>query len=154
MRRFSAFLPGANVAPNPSFETSLDDWIFSKTANRIAGGVHGGFCAEVAVATGTNDYSSSAIARVAALPGQVWSGQVWISGGSPEAYLNIFDAGFSVADSIGPLAPIDPPINGFRRYRALSLTASPDRAWVQMTIYNQSAAAVMLIDAVSLVQEA
>jgi len=150
----SLFLPGVNAFPNPSVETNLDDWIFfTKEGLRVPGILDGSWAAQVDVADAPNDYSSAGAARVAASPDDVWSGQIWASGGTPEVYLQFLDAAFGSTGAQGPIAPTGVVIKGYRQYQSLDFLAPADTTSVQMVAYNQSAVAVMLLDAASLIQE-
>lgn len=153
VRRFSAFLTGTNTLTNPSFETDLSVWTFSKTAQRVAGGIDGDWCAEVAVADSPNSFTSNASVIISAAEGDVWSVQLWTSGGDPDVFFQYLDAGFGSLGSVGPL-PASGSHGGFTRYQLINQTAPVDTAFFQFVVHNQSDADVMLLDAVSLVQEA
>jgi len=155
VRRFSAVLAGANAVANPSFEMDLSGWTFSKTANRIAGGVDGAWCAQIAVADTEDDFTSdfNFASPPAAAEGESWSGKIWARGGSQVFRLSFWDAGFT-SPTHHFLVATGQQIGPWAAYQFLAAVAPAATAFVFLGGYNQSATDLMAIDALSLVQEA
>lgn len=155
LRRPSIYLAGTNVVANPSFETDLSGWSFSKAASRVAGGVDGAWSAQIAVATTADDFTSdfNFASPPAAAEGESWSGRIWSHGGSPVFRLSFWDAGFT-SSTHHFLVATGRQIGSWSEYQFLAAVAPAGTAFVFLGGYNQSATDLMAIDALSLVQEA
>lgn len=142
---FSAFLAGSNDAFNPSFEADLANWTFDKTAQRVAGGVDGDWCAEVAVATSTGDFSSGFQTLRAAEATETWIARLWVKDGTLVMVLRYWDAGFTT-NTDTPMTATGETHNGFALYQAQAV-APANTAFIVIQGFNNHATETMLIDA-------
>lgn len=140
------FLSTANF----TFANGLTGWTFGKPGTHVTDdGVDDLFSADVAVATVTDDFSSVAISPSAtALPGQVWTGSLWIKSGSPVFLFQFLDAGLAQLAAVFG-ASTGETANGFTRYQA-SDTAPANTAWIRLNAYNNHDTNLMRIDAAAL----
>lgn len=151
VRRFSAFLPGANSAFNPSFETDLTNWTFDKAASRVAGGVDGAWCAQVATATSTGDFSSGFNTLRAANPTETWIARLWVADGTLVLVLRYWDAGFTT-NTDTPMTATGATKNGFALYQAQAVAPS-GAAFITIQGFNNHAGQTMRIDAAQFQQQ-